>query len=368
MIERVRVEERTSENGLYFGPKSVQFLNSGCTLLNLAMTERGKDGGWPFGRVVNIVGDKSTGKTLLAEEALANFFLAYPKGKGYYRESEAAFDVSYAKALGLDTSKIDFGPEGEDSIWNTIEDVFEDLDRVLTGIEDGVAARVKKLREKNKRLTAREAQTQAQSETLPCLYIVDSLDALSSVSELGRDIREGSYNLGKQKMLGELFHALIRRIRQAKMCLIFISQTRVRIGPMIRGKQYRRVGEGALDFYSSIVLYLSEIGKLTRTVDKVQRIIGIRVKVKCDKNKIVSPHATCIFTIRFRYGIDDELSTFDYLEEIKKLSEAGYDKVPKDLTEVDAAKLCADVTRIWREIEQRFTPARGKYQDASTST
>src|SRR6202011_42211 len=112
-----------------------QFLNSGCTLLNLAMSELGENGGWPFGRVVNIVGDKSTGKTLLAEEAMANLLKLYPKSKAYYRESEAAFDAAYAKALGLDTGKVDFGPDGEDSIWSTIEDVFEDLDRVLLAIE-----------------------------------------------------------------------------------------------------------------------------------------------------------------------------------------------------------------------------------------
>jgi recombination protein RecA len=361
MIARVKIEERASENGLYFGPKNVQFLNSGCTLLNLIMSEQGDKGGWPFGRVINIVGDKSTGKTLLAEEALANLQKKYPKGKGYYRESEAAFDVSYAKALGLDTNKVDFGPDGEDSIWSTIEDVFEDLNRVLTGIEEEVAERAKKLREKAKRLSTREALTQARDELPPCLYIIDSLDALSSDSELGRDIREGSYNLGKQKMLGELFRALVRRIRQAKMCLIFISQTRVRIGPMIRGDKYTRAGGKALDFYASIVLYLSEIGKMTKTVGGVKRVTGIRVKVKCEKNKIVSPHGTCIFTIRFRYGIDDELSTFDFLDEVKKLKAAGFDKVPEDLTAVDAVKLRNDVTHIWREIEQRFMPAKGKY-------
>src|SRR5215469_8559513 len=135
MVPRVKLNDapepkESKENGIYFGPKNLKFVNTGCTLLNLVISALGSGGGWPLGRVVNIVGDKSTGKTLLAEEAMANFLLAYPKGKVYYRESEAAFDTAYAKALGLNTDKVDFGPDGEDSIWSTIEDVFEDLDRV----------------------------------------------------------------------------------------------------------------------------------------------------------------------------------------------------------------------------------------------
>lgn len=336
MTKRVKLLEPTSGNGLYFGPKNIQFVNTGCTLLNLAVSELADKGGWPLGRVVNIVGDKSTGKTLLAEEAMANFLQAYPKGKVYYRESEAAFDVSYAKALGLNTDKVDFGPDDEDSIWATIEDVFEDLDQILT-------------------------QREKKNDKNPCLYIIDSLDALSSVNEVGRDIRQGSYNLNKQKMLGELFRTLIRRIRKANMCLVFISQTRERIGVMIRGDKYTRAGGKALDFYASLVIYLSEIGKMMKTSGGVKRVTGIRIKFKCQKNKIVTPHATGVFTIRFRYGIDDELSSLEYLEEVKKLKAAGFEKIPEDLSEVDAAKLRQDVAKVWMEIEQRFAPAKGKY-------
>ncbi len=353
----VSAAERAKNPGsVYFGPKNLLFLKSGCTLLDCAL-----GGGWPLGRVVNIVGDKSTGKTLLAEEAAANFVKTYPTGNIWYRESEAAFDASYARALGLDTSKIDFGPDGEDSNWATIEDVLEDLDACLTKIETGIGMRVMKLREKNKKLSVKDALEQIRKDTPPGLYIIDSLDALSSASEIGRDIREGSYNLGKQKMLGELFRTLVRRIRQCKICLIFISQVRAHIGPMIKGKQYTRAGGKALDFYASIVLYLSEIGKLYKTVGGNKRVTGIRVKAKCDKNKITFPYAECVMTIRFRYGIDDELSSFDYLTEVKKLKDAGFDDVPKNLDAIDTNKLRTDVARIWYDIEKQFTPEKGKY-------
>lgn len=357
MSKRVRPgQTKNGPDGVYFTPKDISFVWSGCTLLNCAL-----GGGWPLGRVVNIVGDKSTGKTLLAEEAMANFVKKYPNCNIWYRESEAAFDASYARALGLDTSKVDFGPDGEDSNWSTIEDVFEDLDACLTKAERITEERAKKLREKDKKLSAAKALEVARKANPPGLYIIDSLDALSSESELGRDIHEGSYNLGKQKMLGELFRTLVRRVREARICLIFISQVRDRIGQMIKGKKYTRTGGRALDFYASIILYLSEIGKLHKTVGGIKKVTGIRVKAKCEKNKITFPHAECIFTIRFRYGIDDELSSFDYLTEVKKLKEAGYDKVPANLETIDALKLRDDVTRIWHDIETSFAPSRGKY-------
>lgn len=338
MTKRVKLIEPVNgnENGIYFGPKNILFVNTGCTLLNLGISEKGDEGGWPLGRVVNIVGDKSTGKTLLAEEAMANFLKTYSKGKVYYRESEAAFDVSYAQALGLNTSRIDFGPDGEDSHWHTIEEIFDDLTTIM-------AVRAKK------------------KETQPALYIIDSLDALSSEAELKRDIRKGSYNLDKQKFLGELFRHHVSDFRKAKMCLMFISQTRQRIGPMIRGNKYSRSGGKALDFYASVVIYLSEIGKMYKTVAGVKRATGIRVKFKVEKNKIVTPHATGVFTIRFRYGIDDELSSLEYLEEVKKLKAAGFVKIPEDLSNVNASKLRKDVTKVWLDFERGFTPVKGKY-------
>ena len=354
MVKRV---ERTVAR---FEPKRVLFLPTGCTLLNLAISEK-DNGGWPLGRVVNIIGDKSTGKTLLAEEALTNFQRMYPKGKIHYRETEAAFDADYAQWLGLVIDKVDFGPEGEDSTWSTIEDVFDDLDACLDKVDVDVGAHAKKLRERNRKLKAADALAAARLAVVPSLYIIDSLDGLSSESELGRDIHEGAYNLGKQRIVNELFRHYRKRIRQAKMCLIIISQTRDRIGPFIHGVKYRRVCGDPLNFYSSIVLYLSELGKMTKTIDGNKYITGIRVRARCEKNKIVSPHKQCVFTIRFKYGIDDELSSFDYLEEKKKLKDAGYDKVPTDLSTVDREKLRSAVSKVWRNIDQLLAPAKGKY-------
>lgn len=345
-------------NNVYFGKKDLLFLDTGCTLLNCVI-----GGGWPLGRIVNVVGDRSTGKTLLAEEGMANFQRQFPKGKIFYRETEAAFDVSYAQALGLNTEKIDFGPEGPDTQWAVVEDFMEDLTKQLDEFDKIVSTKAKVLREKNKRskMTQVDAEEVVLKTMPPSLYILDSLDAISSEAELKRDIREGSYGLEKQKLLGMMFRKETRRIRRARMGLIIISQIRDRIGPMIRGKKYTRSGGKALDFYASLVIYLSELGKVKETVRGISRPTAIKIKAKCEKNKIVMPHRECQFEIRFGYGIEDDWASLDWLEEVKRLGEVGLEKVPTKLDGIDIPAFREKVKRTWLNVEKDFTPERGKY-------
>jgi len=108
-MKRYRTIEPITERsgGDYFPPataRGLRFIPSGCVLLDCVL-----GGGWPLGRIVNVVGDKAVGKTLLAIEAAANFVTVYPKGHIWYRQAEADFDEHYARRLGLPVDKIDFG-------------------------------------------------------------------------------------------------------------------------------------------------------------------------------------------------------------------------------------------------------------------
>ena len=153
MVERRKLK---LPGGDYFpeeGPPS-GFIPSGCALLDCVL-----GGGWALGRVSNVVGDKSVGKTLLAIEACANFARRFPNGSMWYRESEAAFDEKYATRLGLPLGRVDFGPEGVGTEWETVEDVIDDLGK-----------KVDRARETGE----------------PGLYIVDTLDALSDRAEQNR--------------------------------------------------------------------------------------------------------------------------------------------------------------------------------------
>lgn len=319
--------------------RNIDFISTGCINFDCAI-----GGGWPLGRMSNLVGDKSTGKTLCAIEAAANFTRKWPEGLIFYREAEAAFDEDYAETLGLPTGRVDFGPDGLGTAWETIEDIYEDLQKACD-----------------------ECIKQGQ----PGLYIIDSLDALSSRAELTRKIDEGSYGMEKQKQLGQLFRRLVRKIKEANVHLMIISQIREKIGVMF-GEKYRRSGGKALDFYATQVVYLSHMKTLKRTVGGVERPIGIRVKAKCTKNKVALPMRECEFSIQFGYGIDELPAAIEWLEQVKKAKDlldgedakkfiARVEALDRKAFNAEMRKVRKYFRKTWDEIESRFIPARRKY-------
>lgn len=314
-MPRVKIEEdkpAAKTGGLYFAkPRSdIQFIPSGCKLLDLSL-----GGGWARRRIVNIVGDKSTGKTLLAIEASANFSFIEPKGIIRYREAESAFDDSYAAALGFPVERVDRGEQ-----INTVEDVFEDLDKVIKGAK------------------------------VPELYIVDSLDALSDRAELERDIDQGSFGAAKAKKLSELFRRLVRALSDKDVTVIFISQVRDNIGVLI-GKKTTRSGGRALDFYSSQTAWLAQVKRLTKEIKGVKRVVGVEVKATIEKNKIALPYREATFQIRFGYGIDDYKACTEFLKTVGVAHEKN----------ADLTTLQRMVEEQWFEIESKFLPADTKY-------
>lgn len=340
MIERKRIKDADSDGQYFQKPEAesdIEFIPSGCALLDCVL-----GGGYPIGRVVNIVGDKSTGKTLMAIEASANFAQLYPKGNIVYAESEAAFDRSYARSLGMPDDRVQFAEVF------TVEDVYEDLVRRLENLK----------------------------KDEPLLYIVDSLDALSDRDELERKIDEGTYGMGKPKKMGELFRRLVQKLKKKRACFIVISQVRHNIG-VVFGKKYTRSGGKALDFYASQVLWLSELPKPeTRTVRGQKRTTAIRVKGKCEKNKITQPGRTCEFLIRFGFGIDDVQANLEWLKEVDALAMFKEDLISdktfrsyirglEDLPDEEYAKiqqkLSGLVKKNWQEIEDQLKPKRKKY-------
>ena len=310
MEERVRIQRARAGGSYFAGPQSgIEFIPSGCKLLDMAL-----GGGWAENRVINIVGDRSTGKTLLCIEASANFARKYATGKILYRESEHAFDPQYAEALGLPLEQVDFG----ETPLQTVEDLFEDIDRAL-----------------------------ALARRRPCLYICDSLDALSDRAEMQRDLDEGSYGTDKAKMMSQLFRRLVGKLAEVNLTLIIVSQVRDNIGASFMARKTVRSGGRALDFYASQVLFLSHLGTLTRTVSKVTRATGVKIKAKVDKNKVGLPLRDVQFNIKFLYGIDDEQACKNWLKEVgEPIPEKGLRRL---------------VERKWREIETALLPTHKKY-------
>src|SRR5258708_16290960 len=118
---KLRLKSKDDGGSYFLAPTEVEFISSGCAVFDCVL-----GGGWAVRRIVNLVGDKSTGKTLLGIEACCNFVKQFSTiGKIRYVEPEAAFDKSYAAALGLPVDRIAFADD--DSI-HTVEDFHTDLD------------------------------------------------------------------------------------------------------------------------------------------------------------------------------------------------------------------------------------------------
>lgn len=334
---RPTIVDEPESGGQYFEPEDlhVRRFSSGSTMLDLVL-----GGGWAMGRTLNIIGDKSTGKTQLAIESAACFHRAFPRARIRYNEAESAFDRPYAQTIG-------FPPSAEllECTCTTIEQVHEDLKAF--GVE------VKKSGE-------------------PGLYIIDSLDALSDDVEKSSKVTDATYGTGKAKMVSRLFRELNSDLSQQGVTLMILSQIRDNVGAMF-GKDTVRSGGRALDFYSSQIVELKHIGRLSKQRMGVERSYGIKVRAQCEKNKAGKPFRKADYFIIWDFGIDNLLSCMTWLLENKQWREAGLTKEEAEKTIADIDKLqqgeyndiVADLStvcdRVWKKIEEEFTPTRKKY-------
>ncbi len=325
--------------GNYFAKakKNIKFIKTGCTLLDCAL-----GGGYPVGRMVNIVGDKSTGKTLLAIEAAANFAAKYPDGEIWYNEVEAAFDKEYAEALGMPIDRVDFVEE-----CYTVEDFYNHIEKISE-----------------------------RDNEYPGLYILDSLDALSDDAELERKFDAKTMGMNKPKKTNELFRRLNQKISKANITLIIISQIRDKIDAMAFGKKWVRGGGRGMDFYATHVIFLAHIKTHHRTIKNLKRVTGIQIRAKIDKNKIAFPQREAEFPILFGYGIDDVKASCEWLVNIKQFKNVcDYSNDTKgikayiiNIGELSDKKykqklihLRKSIRKLWMGIEKELLPDRRKY-------
>jgi recombination protein RecA len=320
--------------------RSVKFIPSGSKMFDLVLA-----GGWGQGRIINIVGDKSSGKTLLAIEAVINCVRLSGTDHVRYAEAEAAFDEDYARSLGMPDG-IAFARNEEGRGLQTVEDFYKDLDGWL----------------------------KTRTSGKPCLYVLDSLDSLSDDKEMESEIGTASYGAAKAKKMSEMFRKLTQKIEDANCTLFIISQIRDKLDAGLFGEKKTRSGGKALDFYASQIVWLAELGKIKKTSKGIERIIGTQVQARTKKNKIGMPFRDCELNIIFSYGVDDEESMLAWLKKNKAESLLSVD--PKEIrADLIAARadgdresvrainkmLFAAVAQRWQEVEAAIAPTMRKY-------
>ncbi len=293
---------------------SPEFFSSGSALLDCAL-----GGGWAEDRYANIIGNTSTGKSLLAIIACKNYRQKYPKRKIYYVETEAAFDPKFAQRIGLPQSNL-FFPE-----------IFmvEELFKFLESIADE-----------------------------PALVVIDSMDALTTESELEAEFEKSGYaGARKAERMSSMFRQLNQKMAKSNVTLIVVSQTRDKLGVMF-GRKWTRAGGRALDFYASQIVVLTPGAKLTKEISGIKRSIGTLTTVVIDKNKVGAPYRTAIIPILYSCGLDDVKACVDWLKSIGALEEVTsykqqsqvYDNMTPELHE----HIQSEVKRRWEMLESQF--------------
>lgn len=318
----------------------MDFVSTGCTTVDLALS-----GGFVCGRIANVVGDRSAGKTLMAMELCANFAMKYPGDPVRYDEAENAFDMPYAKAMSIPTDQITFNPAG--TYTHTVENLYENI----------------------------EAWLDKHKKRKRSIYIIDSLDALSDAAELDRDFDEGSFGGTKPKAISKLFRLLTTRMAEQGCLLVVVSQLRDNVGAMF-GEKHKRSGGRALDFYATHIVWLREKGAIEKTIGGIKRPIGIHAEAYVKKNKIGLPKRKAEYDVLYGYGTDDMTSSVEWLikhgrEDLLKqfgLSKSGYDLLLNKIRNEGGERarlmrsaLAKVVTREWELVETTFLPKASKY-------
>ena len=236
-------------------------------------------GGLPRGRVIEIYGPESSGKTTLTLHAIAEAQKA--GGVCAFIDAEHALDVGYAKNLGVDTDNLlvsqpDFG-----------EQALEILETVIrSGAVD--------------------------------LVVIDSVAALTPKVEIDGDMDDQQVGV-QARLMSKALRKITGLLNKMNCTVIFINQIRMKIGMTGYGSPETTTGGNALKFYSSVRLDIRRIA----TLKQGENSIGNRVKVKVVKNKVAAPFKLAEFDIMFGEGISKTGELVDYGVKLDIVDKAG---------------------------------------------
>jgi len=276
-------------------------------------------GGYPRGRVVEIYGPESSGKTTLTIHAIAE--VQRQGGLAAFIDAEHAFDSSYASALGVDIENLYISQPDNG------EQALEIADHLISsGAVD--------------------------------LVVIDSVAALTPRSEIEGEMGDSKMGL-HARLMSQALRKLTATIHKTNCTVIFINQIRMKIGVMF-GNPETTTGGNALKFYSSVRLDIRRIG----AIKNGDEVIGNRTRVKVVKNKVAPPFRNVEFDIMFGAGISRSGELLDKATDLDIVKKSGswfsYEDTKLGQGRDAVKNMIADNPELSKEIEDKIKEALTK--------
>jgi recombination protein RecA len=275
-------------------------------------------GGLPRGRIVEIYGPESSGKTTLTLQVIAN--AQKNGGTAAFIDAEHALDPQYAQRLGVDTSELLLSQpdNGEQAL--EIADML-----VRSGSVD--------------------------------IVVIDSVAALTPKAEIEGEMGEPQMGL-QARLMSQALRKLTANIKRSNTLVIFINQIRMKIGVMF-GNPETTTGGNALKFYASVRIDIRRIG----SIKKGEEVIGNETRVKVVKNKVAPPFKTADFDILYNEGISREGEIIEMGVEHRIVEKSGawyaYGGEKIGQGKDNTREFLRDNPHIAQEIEQKIREAVG---------
>jgi recombination protein RecA len=284
-------------------------------------------GGMPRGRVVEIFGPESSGKTTLALQVIAQ--AQQRGGMAAFVDAEHALDAQYAKKLGVDLENllVSQPDNGEQAL-----EIVEVL--VRSGGVDVV--------------------------------VVDSVAALVPRAEIEGEMGEAQMGL-QARLMSQALRKLTGVVSKSRTCLVFINQLREKIGVMF-GNPETTTGGRALKFYSSVRIDIRRIG----AIKDGDQVVGGRTRVKVVKNKVAPPFREAEFDVMYGEGISKEGDLLDLAVDRKIVEKSGtwfaYNGERLGQGRENAKQFLKENGEVYRTIEDRVRRELGLVRDAEVAT
>ncbi|MFN6015586.1 MAG: recombinase RecA [Flavobacteriales bacterium] len=294
--------------------EKVEVIPTGSITLDLALGVNG----YPKGRVIEIYGPESSGKTTLAIHAIAE--VQKQGGIAAFIDAEHAFDQFYAKKLGVDVDNllISQPDNGEQAL-----EIADNL--IRSGAID--------------------------------LIIVDSVAALTPKAEIEGEMGDSQMGL-QARLMSKALRKLTASINKAGCCCIFINQLRDKIGVMF-GNPETTTGGNALKFYSSIRIDIRKAAQ----IKEGEEVMGNRVKVKIVKNKVAPPFRKAEFDVMYGEGISKVGEIIDLGVDLNILKKSGswfsYGETRLGQGRDAVKSLLHDNPELMKELEAKIKEALG---------